>query len=169
MKRKRCSDEQIACAPRRAESGTAVEEVCRRLGVLEPTFRRWEAVCGPGGMTWVVEALDDLVQVRGRPKSLRVDNGPEFAGRALDQWACLNGVELDFSRPGKPADTAPIEAFGRLRAEGLNASWFLCMAGARNRIERWRKEYNDERPPSALGALTPPAHADQTHFARTLA
>ena len=78
----------------------------------------------------VVEALDALVQVRGRPKSLRVDNGPEFAGRALDQWAYLNGIELDFSRPGKPTDNAHIEAFnGRLRAECLNASWFLSIAG----------------------------------------
>ena len=71
----------------------------------------------------VTEALDALVRLRGRPKSLRVDNGPEFAGRMLDQWADLNGVEIDFSRPGKPTDDASIEAFnGRLRAECLNAS-----------------------------------------------
>ncbi|PIK73729.1 IS3 family transposase, partial [Methylobacterium frigidaeris] len=50
----------------------------------------------------VVEVLDALVRLRGRAKSLRVDNGPEFAGRMLDQWAYLNGVEIDFSRPGKP-------------------------------------------------------------------
>ena len=49
----------------------------------------------------MTEALDALVKLRGRPKSLRVDNGPEFAGRMLDQWAYLNGVEIDFSRPGK--------------------------------------------------------------------
>ena len=66
----------------------------------------------------VVEVLDRLAAGRGRPKSLRVDNGPEFAGKVLDQWAYLNGVEIDFSRPGKPTDNGPIEAFdGRLRAE----------------------------------------------------
>ena len=71
--------------------------------------------------------------------SLRVDNGPEFAGRMLDHWAYLNGVGIDFSRPGRPTDNAPIEAFNaRLRAECLNASWFLSMADARQRIERWR-------------------------------
>jgi putative transposase len=104
----------------------------------------------------VVEALDELVKQRGRPKSLKVDNGPEFTGRMLDQWAYLNRVEIDFSRPGKPTDNAHIEAFNaRLRAECLNACWFLSMADARQRIEQWRVKYNQGRPHSALGGLTP--------------
>ncbi|WP_415926900.1 IS3 family transposase [Methylobacterium sp. 4-46] len=95
----------------------------------------------------VVEALDALVRLRGRPKSLRVDNGPEFAGRMLDRWVYLNGVELYFSRPGKPTDNAYIENFnGRLRAECLNASWFLSLTDARERIEEWRPHYNKDRP-----------------------
>jgi putative transposase len=70
----------------------------------------------------VVEALDEIARSRGRPKSLRVDNGPGFADRMLDQWAYLNRVEIDFSRPGTPTDSADIEAFNsRLRAECLNA------------------------------------------------
>ena len=118
----------------------------------------------------VVETLDRLVALRGRPKSLRVDNGPEFAGKVLDQWAWLNGVEIDFSRPGKPTDNALIEAFnGRLRAECLNASWFLSLADARDRIEDWRCAYNEDRPHSALGNLTPRAFAIQAHRARGVA
>ncbi len=118
----------------------------------------------------VVEVLDQLAKERGRPKSLRVDNGPEFAGRMLDQWAYLHGVELDFSRPGKPTDNAYIEAFNsRLRAECLNASWFLSMTDARDRIERWRIDYNEDRPHSALGNLTPRAFAIQAHQARKVA
>ncbi len=118
----------------------------------------------------VVEVLDELVRVRGRPKSLRVDNGPEFAGRMLDQWAYLKGVELDFSRPGKPTDNSYIEAFnGRLRAECLNASWFLSLSEARDRIEQWRREYNEDRPHMALGGLTPRAYAAQANQARKLA
>lgn len=118
----------------------------------------------------VTEVLDRLVRERGRPKSLRVDNGPEFAGRMLDQWAYLNGVEIDFSRPGKPTDNAYIEAFNsRLRAECLNASWFLSMADARDRIEEWRTDYNEDRPHTALGGLTPNAFADQANNARRLA
>jgi putative transposase len=118
----------------------------------------------------VVEVLDRLAAERGRPKSLRVDNGPEFAGKALDQWAHLNGAEIDFSRPGRPTDNALIEAFNaRLRAECLNASWFLSMADARDRIEEWRCAYNEERPHSALGNLTPKAFASQAHQARRVA
>jgi len=96
--------------------------------------------------------------------------GPEFAGRMLDQWAYLNGVEIDFSRPGKPTDNAFIEALNaRVRAECLNASWFLSMADARDRIEEWRCQYNEDRPHSALGNLTPNAFADQAREARKVA
>ena len=110
----------------------------------------------------VTEALDALAQLRGRPKSLREDNGPEFAGRVLDQWAYLNGVEIDFSRPGKPTDNAYIEAFnGRLRAECLNASWFLSLADARERIEDWRCHYNEDQPYTALSGLMPRTFANQ--------
>ena len=117
-----------------------------------------------------VEVLDRLVGERGRPRSLRVDNGPEFAGRMLDRWAFLNGVGIDLSRPGTPTDDAHIEASdARLRAECLNASWFLSMADARNRIEQWRGDYNEDRPHSALGGLTPSAFAHQANRARKLA
>jgi len=93
----------------------------------------------------VTEAMDASVRLRGRLKSLRVDNGPEFAGRLLNQCAYLNGVAIDFSRPGKPNDNAYIESFnGRLRAECLNASWFLSLADARERIEDWRCHYNED-------------------------
>jgi putative transposase len=65
-------------------------------------------------------------------------------------------VEIDFSRPGTPTDNAYIEAFNsRLRAECLNASWFLSMADARERIEDWRRDYNETRPHTALGGLNP--------------
>ena len=106
----------------------------------------------------------------GRPRSLQVDNGPEFASRLLDHWAYLHEVEIDFSRPGKPTDNAFIEAFNaRLRAECLNASWFLSLADARQRIEEWRSHYNEERPHSALENLTPAAFANQAQPARELA
>lgn len=137
-----------------------VVDCCSREGlatVPRATFRAFN----------VVEVLDRLVGERGKPKTIRVDNGPEFAGRLLDQWAYLNGVELDFSRPGTPTDNAFIEAFNaRVRAECLNASWFLSLADARQRIEAWRIDYNTERPHSALGHLTPRAFARQAETAR---
>jgi putative transposase len=91
----------------------------------------------------VVAELDRLAHQRGQPKTLKVDNGPEFAGRMLDQWAHLNGMEIDFCRPGKPTDNAHIEA--------------------------WRREYNEERPHGSLGNLTPRAFAEHVQQARRVA
>jgi len=103
-----------------------------------------------------VAALIKVADEKGLPKSIRIDNGPEFTSKALDQWAYLNGVKLDFIRPGKPTDNALIEAFnGRFRQECLNESWFLSMEDAREKIEQWRQHYNQERPHGSLGNLSP--------------
>ena len=68
-----------------------------------------------------VEVLQRLMEQRRLPRTIRVDNGPEFTSKRLDQWSYLNEVELDFSRPGKPTDNAFIEAFhGRFQQECLN-------------------------------------------------
>ena len=101
--------------------------------------------------------LDELAAVCGYyPAMITVDNGPEFISNELDQWATERGVNLQFSRPGKPVDNAFVEAFnGRLRDECLNASWFTTLDDARKLIERWTVDYNEERPHSALGGLTP--------------
>jgi len=74
----------------------------------------------------------------------------------LDQWAYLNGVELDFIRPGKPSDNALIESFnGRFREECLNESWFLSLKDAQEKVEEWRRQYNSDRPHGSLGNLSP--------------
>jgi putative transposase len=104
----------------------------------------------------VVAALETIGTQRGAPKSIRVDNGPEFVSKSLDWWAYFNGVELDFSRPGKPTDNAFIESFnGKFRQECLNQHWFLSLEDAQERIDLWRQHYNDDRPHSALGDRTP--------------
>jgi putative transposase len=104
----------------------------------------------------VVAALERLSCDRPLPKSIRVDNDPEFTSKVLDQWAYSNGVTLDFSRPGKPTDNAFIESFnGSVRAECLNENWFLSIDDAKAKIESWRRDYNDLRPHSALGNLAP--------------
>jgi putative transposase len=95
----------------------------------------------------VVKVLEELAAVRGRPGSLRIDNGPEFTGRSLDLWAYFNQVTLDFSEPATPTDNAFIESFnGRLRQECLNVHWFLCLEDARAKVEAWRRQYNPEHP-----------------------
>ena len=104
----------------------------------------------------VVDVLDRLKYIRGVPKVIRVDNGPEFISKILDKWAYENGVTLDFSRPGKPTDNAFVESFnGSFRDECLNVNWFLSLQDARAKIEAWRVDYNNYRPHSSLGDMTP--------------
>ena len=104
----------------------------------------------------VVRVLEQLVEVHGKPESLLVDNGPEFIGKALDIWAYKEGVELHFTRPGKPTDKPHVESFnGKFRDECLNANYFLSVADAQRIIEDRRGEYNEERPHCALGNQTP--------------
>ena len=108
----------------------------------------------------VVEVLHRLMQQHRLPGTIRVDHGPEFTSKRLDQWAYLNGVELGFSRTGKPTDNAFIESFNeRLRQEYLNENWFLSLEDAREKIEGWRWHYNGERTHSTLSNLAPEAFA----------
>jgi putative transposase len=109
----------------------------------------------------VVSVLERLAESRGLPKSITIDNGPEFAGKALDEWAYSQGLHLHFIQPGKPQQNAYIESFnGKFRDECLNEHWFVSMRHARQLIEEWRQEYNDQRPHSSLGYLTPNRFAD---------
>jgi putative transposase len=99
----------------------------------------------------VVNTLNRIAIERGLPATIKVDNGSEFISKAMDKWAYERGVELDFSRPGKPTDNAKVESFnGRLRQECLNAHWFLSLEDARHKIDEWRQYYNETRPHSAL-------------------
>lgn len=78
------------------------------------------------------------------PAKSRADNGPEFISKVLDPWAYVNGVVMDFSRPGKPTDNAYIESFnGRFRDECLNTHWFLSLNDAKAKIEAGRRHYNE--------------------------
>jgi putative transposase len=104
----------------------------------------------------IVRVLDRLRVVRGLPRVLVCDNGPEFVGRALDAWAHQHGVTVHFIRPGRPVENCYIESFnGRLRDECLNQHWFLSLPDARRRIEAWRAEYNSARPHRGLAGCTP--------------
>ncbi len=106
--------------------------------------------------TRVAAVLDRLALDRGLPGSITVDHGPEFDSEVLDQWAYRNHVRLAFIRPGKPNENAYIESWnGKFRDECLNTHQFLSLADAREKIEAWRIDYNQRRPHSSLGHLTP--------------
>ena len=113
----------------------------------------------------VARVLDRVTEERGAvPQVLVLDNGPELTSRALDQWAYKRGVRLHFIDPGKPQQNGFIESFnGKLRDECLNEHWFLSLADARRIVEDWRLDYNQNRPHSSLGNLTPEEYlADYT-------
>ncbi len=104
----------------------------------------------------VAEALDQAIGSDQPPCSITVDHGTEFLSRALEDWAWRRGVQLDFTRPGKPTDNGYIESFnGKLRDECLNVNQFVSLADAQQQIDAWRDEYNTVRPHSSLGHLTP--------------
>ncbi len=104
----------------------------------------------------VVEILSQISSVHGLPENIVVDNGPEFVSNALDAWAYERGIKLQFIRPGKPVDNAYMESFnGKFRDECLNQNWFMSVEHARRVAEEWRIDFNEERPHSSLGDLTP--------------
>jgi putative transposase len=117
----------------------------------------------------VCRILDRLFLSRPLPETLILDNGPEFAGRALDAWAAQHGVHLHFIQPGKPVQNAFIESFnGKFRDECLNEHWFVTLQEAQLVIEAWRREYNEERTHSSIGDVTPQEfitnHQNRSHL-----
>lgn len=127
-----------------------------------------EAARSIGGK-YVVEILDRVTAERGFPQVIVMDNGPEFTGKALDEWAHSNGVKLDFITPGKPVQNAFRESFnGRFRDECLNQNLFHDVRDARKIIEEWRQDFNTVRPHSSLKYKTPAAFAEQCRSTGTL-
>lgn len=114
------------------------------------------------GGNHLTRILDGVCSQRGRPAVIRTDNGPEFVGKAMLNWAYRNNVSLKLIEPGKPNQNAYVESFnGRLRDECLNEHWFTSLQHARVVIEDWRREYNERRPKKSLGGLTPALYAKQ--------
>ncbi|QCC85654.1 transposase [Desulfovibrio desulfuricans] len=103
------------------------------------------------------ERFLEKLRLQGRlPQRIKVDNGPEFSDTALDAWAFEHGVQIDFTRPGKPTANGHIGSFnGKFRDECLAQNVFLSLHDARRTVEAWRQDYNHRRPHSSLGWLTP--------------
>jgi putative transposase len=104
----------------------------------------------------LVEIIEGLVDERGAPAYLRMDNGPELTAWALREWCTLSKTATLYIEPGSPWENAYVESFnGRLRDELLNLEEFGSLTEARVVVEAWRLEYNTWRPHSSLGGLTP--------------
>ena len=139
---------------RRFRALTVVDNFTRECPIIDTDVR----LIG----TRVVQALERVAKRFGYPRTITVDNGSEFASKALDRWAHEHHVTLNFIRPGKPVENAWIESFnGRFRDECLNANVFVSLHDARTKIESWRIDYNEHRPHSSLGYQTPAEFAQR--------
>ena len=110
----------------------------------------------------VTRELEMILTEREKPLAIRCDNGPEFTSRHFLAWCIERGIELVHIQPGKPQQNGYVESFnGKLRDECLNVNWFENLWDARRKIAAWQKDYNEERPHSALGYQTPAEYARQ--------
>jgi transposase InsO family protein len=104
----------------------------------------------------VIDTLAELFAMRGLPRAIRSDNGPEFVAAAIRRWLCQVNVETRYIAPGSPWENGYAESFhSRLRDEFLAVELFESLAAARKLSTAWKDDYNHHRPHSSLGYVTP--------------
>lgn len=104
----------------------------------------------------VIYTLEQIIDWRGKPQSIRVDNGPEFISLKLELWCSMHNIQLKFIQPGKPTQNSRVERFnGSMRRELLDAYAFNTLHEVRVVAKEWMDDYNNHRPHDALGKLTP--------------
>jgi putative transposase len=127
---------------------TVVDEYTRECLAID--------VAGSIRSSRVIEVLAKLISVHGAPAYLRSDNGPEFVSRAILRWLGSENIETALIDPGKPWQNGLNESFnGKFRDECLAMQWFKNRFDAKILIEEFRREFNEVRPHSSLGQLTP--------------
>ncbi len=114
----------------------------------------------------VVRVLERLVELRGAPRAIRMDNGPELLAEEFVSWCERHGIEARYIQPGKPDQNAYIERFNRTyREEVLNAYVFEDLDQVRQISAEWLQIYNEERPHAALDGFAPIQYAHRAHQA----
>jgi putative transposase len=104
----------------------------------------------------IVRALDELIELRGKPATLRMDNGPELISDELEKWARRHGVERRFIQPGRPMQNGFVERFNRTyREEVLDCYVFETLGEVRQMTAEWITRYNEIRRHESLGNLSP--------------
>ena len=144
--------------------GLATGRTIRALTVVDSYTRECPAIEVDSCLSSrrVTRVLEWVIEQRGQPEAIRCDNGPEFTSRHFLAWCEDRRIALVHIQPGRPMQNGWVESFnGRFRDECLNANWFTTMADARQKIETWREDYNNERPHSSLGYLSPREFAER--------
>ena len=104
----------------------------------------------------VTRALDQIIEWRGKPVSIRCDNGPEYISAHMIEWADKKDIQLHFIQPGNPQQNAYVERFNRtVRHEWLNQHLFASIEQAQRTATEWLWLYNNQRPNMAIGGITP--------------
>ena len=143
--------------------GLATGRGLRMLTVVDSFTRECPAIEVDTGLSSrrVTRVLDWIIGQREKPEVIRCDNGPEFTSRHFLVWCEEQGIRLLHIQPGRPMQNGHVESFnGRFRDECLNHNWFTTLVDAKEKIERWRMEYNGERPHSSLAYRTPDEYAE---------
>lgn len=110
----------------------------------------------------VIRVLERLIEYRGKPAKIRMDNGPEFISRVLQQWCEERKITMQYIQPGKPMQNAYVERNnGSIRRELLNAYLFHSLSEVRALCEEWRMDYNNHRPHKSLGYMSPVKYAEE--------
>ena len=108
------------------------------------------------GANRVIRTLNHVIEAKGRPKVIRVDNGPEFTSKDLQWWCQEQQIQLQYIQPGRPMQNGFIERLnGSYRREVLDAYMFFDLEQVRILTEQWIEEYNHRRPHEALNNMTP--------------
>jgi putative transposase len=109
----------------------------------------------------VIRILEDLLDWRGKPAQIRVDNGPEFTSSVFADWCSSKGIKIKYIQPGKPMQNGFIERFNRsYREEVLDAFLFYDLDQVRLLSEEWMEDYNNKRPHESLNGLTPKKYSE---------
>jgi len=149
---------------RKDDSGLTGGRKIRTLNILDLLTRECLAIEVDFSLPAkrVIRVLDRLLEVRGIPKAIKVDNGTEFTSKVFIEWAQNHNIKLVYIQPGKPTQNSHIESFnGKFRDECLNENLFLNLSHAKELIEDWRIYYNTERLHSSLNYMPPEKYAKQ--------
>lgn len=133
------------------------QQSIRIINVVDECSRKglWVEAAHSINAAKLIEVLDKIVEMRGLPRYIRCDNGPEFISGKLKEWAA-NRVEIKFIQPGKPTQNGIIERLnGTVRKECLNLNWFHSLDEVNDLLGHWYKNYNFDRPHSSLKYQTP--------------
>ncbi len=136
----------------------------RTLNVMEDCSREVLAIEVDTSLSSkrVIRVLERVIQERGKPQSIRSDNGPEFTSKDLELWAKEREIIIQYIQPGKPMQNGYIERFNRLYREAvLDAYLFYDLYQVKQLTEEWMEEYNEKRPHEALNSLPPMEWKDQ--------